>query len=92
MYKKPSLEEVKTFFHTTLTAIQTRWQNFQNQEHTRNEWLLIFALAFIVGMAGKTLAIKTVTIGYEDYLISKTAPQTNLSGKPAITKGPICEE
>ncbi len=92
MYKKPSLEEIRASLRSTGTAIQTKWQAFQCQEHSRNEWLLIFALACIVGMAGKTIAIKTFTIGYEDYLISKTTVPSVALEKPVVTKGPICEE
>ncbi len=57
----------------------------------KNEFLLLFALAIIVGMASKTIAIKTVTIGYQDYTL-KNQPHIPLVSTDYLTTGPLCEE
>ncbi|MCW1888370.1 MAG: hypothetical protein KIH67_002350 [Candidatus Moranbacteria bacterium] len=91
-YQKPSLDNIQATFRKGVSFVAHKWQEFQSKEHSRKEWLLIFTLALIVGMTGKVVAIKTFTIGYEDYLISKTHTPIALVEDSAIAQGPICEE
>lgn len=91
-YKKLSIEEIRTAFTSGIALMVKKWQVFQNKEHSTRTWVLIFALAMIFGMTGKAIAIKTFTIGYEDYLVSKVSSEIEPLKASAITRGPICEE
>jgi hypothetical protein len=90
--KKPSLDDLKAFLSSVRATLQTAWQDFHNREHSRNEWLLMFSLALVVGMGCKAIALRTITIGYEDYTLARqTYPVTPLPTE-TLTKGPLCEE
>jgi len=84
---------IKKCLAQTKSFIGAIWNRFQNIEYTRQEWLLVFGLALVVGIGCKAIAINTVTIGYEDYKLKgnisvNTPPLTH----DDITRGPICEE
>jgi hypothetical protein len=49
-------------------------------------YLLIFILGFLVGVAVKTEAKKRITIGYDDYLASQMKQDFDLM-KPQISQG-----
>ena len=72
-----------------------RWQHQQTELFARqwgkNEFLLLFALAVIIGMSCKTIAIKTFTIGYQDYTL-KNQYHIPLIKTDHLTTGPLCEE
>ncbi len=83
---KKLLAQAQSFLRTT-------WTDFQNIEYTRNQWLLVFGLAMVVGIGCKAVAINTVTIGYEDYKVATNNSQAlPLMKEPSLTKGPLCEE
>ncbi len=90
--KKPSIDEIKAIFGRVLSLVVEKWQKFQNTEHSTKEWVFIFVLAMIFGMAGKVVAIKTFTIGYEDYLVPKVTSPVSTGVASSIARGPICEE
>lgn len=74
-----------------LRAVHSRKQIFFAKKWEKQDWILIFALAMVVGMAGKTIAIKTVTIGYQDYTL-KNQISTPLIKTDRLSQGPLCEE
>lgn len=90
-YKKPTREEVCAAIKVGFALLVRKWQAFQNKEHSLREWVFIFTLAMVLGMAGKVIAQKTITIGYEDYLIPQVSNETKLEAS-VIARGPICEE
>jgi hypothetical protein len=55
---------------------------FKITEKTVN-FLLIFILGFLVGVALKSEAQKRITIGFDDYLVPKYKQDINLMAAPA---------
>ena len=84
---------LKTILALTRTFLSTRWAHFQSIAYTRNQWLLVFGLAIVVGIGCKAIAINTITIGYEDYKMATNNSQAlPLVQEVAVEKGPLCEE
>lgn len=88
----PHLRKIAGYWPVFCTWILQKASHLSTKKWTHQELALLFALACVLGMASKTIAINTLTIGYEDYLI-KSNPSTELyASEVIIPKGPLCEE
>lgn len=61
--------------------------------------LILFSLAFCLGIASKAVAREIITIGHDDYLVTSNKETLDLNHLSLIPKanqsqltGPICEE
>ncbi len=92
-YYREMTEKAKSFYSAALHTYKARKQEFMESQWGINEFLLLFALALVGGMAAKVIAIKTFTIGYEDYKIQQDLSVSRLiTQEEKLSKGPLCEE
>jgi len=49
------------------------------KKHARTEWILLFILGALVGMAVKVEASKHITMGFNDYIISDNQQDFNFA-------------
>lgn len=64
-----------------IEAIKEKFGEMWKYVHRRQkvEWVLLFVVALIVGIAVKVEASKFITIGYNDYLVEQNSQEFNYS-------------
>ena len=79
-----AFSKVVEHWRTQKAALPKQWG--------RNEFLTLFALAFVLGLACKAVSIQFLTIGYEDYTLTHPAALTTLPPIETLPEGPLCQE
>jgi hypothetical protein len=83
--------KLANYWTQTCTWTKSTWGELKVREWSQKDFAIMFCLAFIVGMVGKSVARETFTIGYEDYVVEEEEIVDSLP-VPSIAKGLICEE